>query len=964
MFDQKLYYLSSKEFEMLENIKQSSPRLGAAVSLKFLQEFGFFPSKRSDVPMDMVISISSQMDIPAKLWSEFDFSKRSSREYRERIRTFLGYKSHDKKSLVAIKRWVLNNLDLGTSAEKIEDVFYQRFRETKIIPPSDKVIKRIAVQVREKKEAIFYNSILKNINAESAEKIDELLSNKSETKLSFIKSDTGKAGIESLKNEANKLKALEELNIPDSIFTNLPKPYLSKIKRRVSSESLHELKRRSKSTKYPMIAIYTYIRKREIVDGITDQLIQTVHKIGAKAEKKVTKEYLKDFIKNKDKDSIFINILNASLASPEEKVCDVVYPEAGGEEGIRGLIKALSNGPVFKSKVKSVMRASYQGHYRRMIPIILDNLEFQSNNSSYQPILDGIRILKKYRNSKKKQFPNSEKVPIDGVVKKEWHSLVFNAGDSASINRINYEMALLVALREKLRCKEIWIDGSLKYGNPDKDLPQDFDKNRNSYFEKLGIQPSSKRFIKELKSDMLQSLQTFNNGILNDQNVQIIQKSGKPHILLSPFDPQAPAKNLESLKTGVHSKWPMTGLLDVLKETELRTGFTKYFETIGSYETMDKTTLQKRLLLSLFGLGTNMGLKRVCTTTTGENEQDLFYIKRKFINRENLRSAISHIANNIIDTRLETIWGSGTTSCASDSKKFGSWDQNLLTEWHIRYRGRGVMIYWHVDKKSLCVYSQLKSCSSSEVASMIQGVLSHNTDAEIEKNYVDSHGQSEVAFAFCNLLGFSLMPRLKAIHKQKLSVPSIEGRDQFPNLKDIIKSKPINWELIEQQYDEMVKHVAAIKLGFSDAETILKRFTRNNERHPTYLAFKELGKAIKTIFLCKYLSDEDVRIEINEGLNVVENWNSANSFIFFGKNSEISSNSLAEQEVAVLALHLLQISLVYINTIMLQQVIEEERWLEKAEKEDLRAITPLTYSHINPYGSFTLDMDERLPIAS
>ena len=43
-------------------------------------------------------------------------------------------------------------------------------------------------------------------------------------------------------------------------------------------------------------------------------------------------------------------------------------------------------------------------------------------------------------------------------------------------------------------------------------------------------------------------------------------------------------------------------------------------------------------------------------------------------------------------------------------------DQNLMTEWHIRYGGRGVMIYWHVDKNSACIYSQLKTCSSSEIA--------------------------------------------------------------------------------------------------------------------------------------------------------------------------------------------------------------------------------------------------------
>ncbi len=73
------------------------------------------------------------------------------------------------------------------------------------------------------------------------------------------------------------------------------------------------------------------------------------------------------------------------------------------------------------------------------------------------------------------------------------------------------------------------------------------------------------------------------------------------------------------------------------------------------------------------------------------------------------------------------------------------------------------MIYWHVEKKSVCVYSQLKSVSSSEVAAMIEGVLRHCTDMTIEKNFTDSHGASEVAFAFARLLGFELPPRLRPL---------------------------------------------------------------------------------------------------------------------------------------------------------------------------------------------------------
>nr|WP_236952434.1 Tn3 family transposase [Mesorhizobium loti] len=136
--------------------------------------------------------------------------------------------------------------------------------------------------------------------------------------------------------------------------------------------------------------------------------------------------------------------------------------------------------------------------------------------------------------------------------------------------------------------------------------------------------------------------------------------------------------------------------------------------------------------------------------------------------------------------------GEAGTACASDSKKFGAWDGNLLTEWHLRYGGRGVMIYWHVEKGSTCVFSQLKRCSSSEVASMIKGVLRHCTDMEIQRQYVDSHGQSSIDFAFCHLLGFELAPRLKAIARQTLALPHPGLRAELPNLLPILSSV-ISW---------------------------------------------------------------------------------------------------------------------------------------------------------------------------
>src|SRR5262249_46773477 len=185
-----------------------------------------------------------------------------------------------------------------------------------------------------------------------------------------------------------------------------------------------------------------------------------------------------------------------------------------------------------------------------------------------------------------------------------------------------------------------------------------------------------------------------------------------------------------------------------------------------------------------------------------------------------------------------------------------------------------------------------------------------------------------VGFAFCHLLGFHLLPRLQGTNGQKLYRPLAGHLDAYPHLQTILE-RPIRWDLIRQQYDQMIKYATALRLGTADADTILKRFTRSPFQHPTYRAISELGKAIKTVFLCQYLHEDALRREINDGLQVVENWNSANDFIFFAKGGEFAPNRFEVQELVMLSLHLVQIALVYINTLMIQQVLADQAWLDR-----------------------------------
>ena len=120
------------------------------------------------------------------------------------------------------------------------------------------------------------------------------------------------------------------------------------------------------------------------------------------------------------------------------------------------------------------------------------------------------------------------------------------------------------------------------------------------------------------------------------------------------------------------------------------------------------------------------------------------------------------------------------------------------------------------------------------------------------------------------------------------------------------------------------------------------------------------GKDLRTTFLCEYLRLESLRRKIHQGLEVTETWNSANDFILYGMSGKFASNKTEDHELLMLSLHLPQISPVYVSTLMIQDVLVQSAWQGRLTATDLRALTPLKWAHINPFGTFLLDMQQRL----
>jgi len=154
-------------------------------------------------------------------------------------------------------------------------------------------------------------------------------------------------------------------------------------------------------------------------------------------------------------------------------------------------------------------------------------------------------------------------------------------------------------------------EGAKRYGNPDReDVPQDFQEKRKTYYDLLDCPMDVEAFVTGVQHDLREALAAFDRNL--PQNGQVsLRETGKKRIRLTPLDPQPEPMQLRALKGEIGQRWPMTSLLDVLKEAELRVGFTSLFKGLGNRVILYRETLQRRLLLCLYGLGSNTGLKRV-----------------------------------------------------------------------------------------------------------------------------------------------------------------------------------------------------------------------------------------------------------------------------------------------------------------------------------------------------------------
>ncbi len=467
----------------------------------------------------------------------------------------------------------------------------QYLHSRSIEPPTPERLERLVRSAIHRVEENLFETIARKLSKSAKENLDKLLTTSSEEEsdevtnppykpiltpdsrqltdesspvthqspLSLLKSDPGRLGLDSWTKEAEKLEKLRQLPLPNRLFQGISPKVLEMYKQRVAVEPPRELRRHRSKRRYTLLAAFCWLRLAEITDNLVELLIQIVHRIGARAERKVEKELLNDFKKVSGKTGLLFQLAEAALDKPDGTVKEVIYPVVG-ENTLENLVREFKQtGTAYREKVYTVMRSFYSHHYRRMIPILLSLLEFRSNNQIHRPVIEALELLKKYTQSRERYYAPDETVPLEGVIKNPFSELIVETTSEGTvkINRINYELAVLQALRDGLRCKEIWVVGANRYRNPEQDLPTDFEQQKEVYYQALSQPTDVEEFILSLQGKMALGLEQLNKGLNKNPAVKLLTKNNG-WIRLSPFEALPEPLNLRHLKREIEQRWPMT----------------------------------------------------------------------------------------------------------------------------------------------------------------------------------------------------------------------------------------------------------------------------------------------------------------------------------------------------------------------------------------------------------------------
>lgn len=954
---------TAEEIELAHSLSpNTSLRIPFLVLLKTFSRVGYFlPLHKVPRQIAEHISLMYGVHYDAMEWEAYDASG-SRYRHVARIREHIGVKSFDGTARSVLSSALRQAAQLREDVVDIINIAVEELIRLRYELPAFRTLRDEAQRVRAAVNREFFERVFQALGENRCRLIDHLLEVDGAGRRSLwhsLKFDPGAPSLKQLRAWVERLKWLKSLDLhSDNFFAGIPAVRMQRYVLEARSLNAARMLELEPHKRYTLAAALVRQQVAQCLDDLSEMLIKKMRR----AHRQAHDEYQQALLRRQTQTDQLVMTFHQLLLiwrdelSGEDKLTALgaILDHQGGDL----LEQCKTHAALANHNYLGFLWRHFQAHRSAVFTIIEEIiLTAPGNNKSLERAID---FLKSHRRSRQDWLAaNFAGTNLDlNWVPDRWWKLVTGhekrSGRAVEVHRRYFEMCVFTRLAEDLQSGDLVISGSEKYSDYREQFVSDeeFRATAEQYCEQAGLPASGDRFVNRLREQLDETAVRVNDGFPANEYLRI--EGGEP--VLQKLKRQKEPENLPLIAQLMREHLLPVSLLDVLADTECWLNWSRHFGPLSGHEAKLEDPVG-RYLATVFTYGCNLGPSQVAQAMKETDRFQIAWVNQRHVSEAALDEAITEVVNGYNQFRLPSLWGTGG-SASADGTKWDLYEQNLLSEYHIRYGGYGGVGYYHIADKYIALFSHFIPCGVREAVFILDGLLKNQSDIRPDVIHSDSHGQTEPVFGLAHLLGIRLMPRIRNWKELKFYWPHKGAR--YEHIEALF-SDHIDWDLITENFDEMLKVAVSIKAGRLLPSTVLRRLGSYSRHNKVYRAFRELGRVVRTEFLLNYVSDLELRREILGALNKSEDFNRFVQWLAFG-GQVLAENNRDEQRKLIKYNHLVANCLIFYNVCAMTRALHKLAGEGvHLSAETLGRLSPYLTGHVNRFGEYRLDLNRKPP---
>lgn len=957
----RYFHLDEFDLELIQKKRGKHNRLGFALQLTSIRFLGTFALDFNRIPFSVSHYVARQLGISnVEVLARYALRKNTQWEHHREIKQTYGYRELSDGSLgFCLIRQLYSHAWIANERPSVMfDHATAWLIERKVLLPGVTVLIRLVSEVRERAANRLWVKLASILSDEHKTTLYTLLDIESEggrqSRLERLRRGPTTISGPAFISAVNRYEQILNFPVPIEAFEALPTARVQAIARHAMMSSVAKIGRMPDEKKLSMLLAFVYIYRLTTLDDAIDILDLLITQMNASAKNIGQKKRLRT-LKDLDKSALVLSKVCALLLDDEiddahlRDAIFIRYPKNQVSDSLN-LVKELirpANAPYHQELVEQY------GRVRLFLPTLLRKLPLKATPSG-EHLLNAFHYLRDEGISHRRFLKDA---PLD-IVKPTWKHLVFQ--EDGQISKQGYCLCFLSQLQDALRRRNLFFEDSLNWSDPRaKLLSEEAWKHTRSHIcRSLNFPIDPKSALHRLQTQLDETFKEVAQRFSDNEKVSVDTRSKKPRLNISALEPEREPLITTELRQQIASLIPKVDLTELLVEINAITGFTNEFTHVSESNARAEG-LDISLCAVLMAEACNIGLEPLIKPQIPAlTRHRLQWVKQNYLRSETLVKANARLVDHQSTLAIAQVWGGGEVASA-DGMRFVTPVRTVNAGPNRKYFGahKGITWYNFMSNQYSGFHDITVTGTLRDSLFVLEGLLEHQTTLNPMEIMTDTAGSSDLVFGLFALLGYQFSPRLA--DAGSVTLWRFDKEADYGALNEV-STNLLRPERFLVQWDEMMRVSGSLKLGKVRASELIRSLLKSDKPSGLTQGIIELGRANKTLYLLKYLDDEDYRRRILTQLNRGESRHAVARAICHGKRGEIRKKYREGQEDQLSALGLVTNAVVLWNTIYMEATVNHLRQSQEVKDEDLARLSPLQTKHINMLGQYSFNVSENI----